>query len=384
MTTPIVPAMPPTVPATRLVYLDVLRGLAVLIMVFAHVVDSWTREADRHDFSYYAAIFVGGLGAPLFLFLAGLAQVMSANAKARRAGDRRAGAEAMWRRGWEVFVLGWLFRLQSQLLGWGALRNLFKVDILNVMGLSMVVAALLWRVSASRVVRIGVLLAATAVVSFATPIVRALAWPAALPDPLEAYIRPAGGYAAFTMFPWAGFLFAGAIVGELVDAMRTARVGLRLQAPLATAGLLGIALGWWASFLPSIYVSSGFWTSSPTIFFIKLGLATALVPAAWALCELLALSEPDIRRVEGWRPVVAITRAVELLGRSSLFVYWIHVEMVYGVIATPLKRSLPLWASLVATLTLCVALFYIVRLKNRRMEGVELPERLKIFAAVLK
>jgi uncharacterized membrane protein len=381
MTTPIVPAMPPTVPATRLVYLDVLRGLAVLIMVFAHVVDSWTREADRHDFSYYAAIFVGGLGAPLFLFLAGLAQVMSANAKARRAGDRRAGAEAMWRRGWEVFVLAWLFRLQSQLLGWGALRNLFKVDILNVMGVSMVVAALLWRVSASRVVRVGVLLAATAVVSFATPIVRALAWPAALPDPLEAYIRPAGGYAAFTMFPWAGFLFAGAIVGELVDAMRTARVGLRLQVPLALAGLLGIGLGWWASLRPSIYVASGFWTSSPTFFFIRLGLCTTLVPAAWAHCEFwLRNRSSGGHRVSG----AGITRAVELLGRSSLFVYWIHVEMVYGVIATPLKRSLPLWASLVATLTLCVALFYIVRLKNRRMEGVELPERWKIFAAVLR
>ena len=30
------------------------------------------------------------------------------------------------------------------------------------------------------------------------------------------------------------------------------------------------------------------------------------------------------------------------LGRSSLFVYWIHVEMAYGIVTAPLHRRLPL------------------------------------------
>lgn len=383
----------PSTPQARLVYLDVLRGVAVLIMVLAHVVDSWTREADRQGDSYYTAIFVGGLGAPLFLFLAGVAQVMSADAKARRAGDSHVGMQAMWRRGWEVFALALLFRLQSQLLGWGALRNFLKVDVLNVMGLSMVVTAVLWRVSASRAAppsrcalwrtgRIGLFGLATAAIAFATPVIHAIPSLAVLPDPLEAYLRPAGGYASFSLFPWAAFLFAGAIVGELVDASRDARASVRLQAPLAVAGLLGIALAWWASLRPSIYATSEFWSSSPAFFFVRLGLATLSVPATWAHCEFWL--RKDRGRSTGWQPGVAGTRAVELLGRSSLFVYWIHVEMVYGVIAEPIKRTLPLWGSIVATLALCVVLYYIVRWKNRRMEGVELPARLRIFAAVLR
>jgi hypothetical protein len=28
-------------------------------------------------------------------------------------------------------------------------------------------------------------------------------------------------------------------------------------------------------------------------------------------------------------------------GHTSLFVYWIHVELAYGVIASPLKGNLP-------------------------------------------
>ena len=37
-----------------------------------------------------------------------------------------------------MFALAFLFRLQSQLLGWGAFINFLKVDILNVMGIAMI------------------------------------------------------------------------------------------------------------------------------------------------------------------------------------------------------------------------------------------------------
>jgi hypothetical protein len=33
---------------------------------------------------------------------------------------------------------------------------------------------------------------------------------------------------------------------------------------------------------------------------------------------------------------------VQQFGRTSLFIYWIHVEMVYGVISKPLHRTLTL------------------------------------------
>ena len=56
---------------------------------------------------------------------------------------------ARWR-GLQVFALAFLFRLQSQLLGWGALVNFLKVDILNVMGIAMIAAALLWSLSENR------------------------------------------------------------------------------------------------------------------------------------------------------------------------------------------------------------------------------------------
>ncbi|MFN2444330.1 MAG: heparan-alpha-glucosaminide N-acetyltransferase domain-containing protein [Vicinamibacterales bacterium] len=376
----------------RLVYLDWLRGLAVLIMVQAHVVDSWTRHEDRQSVAYYDAVFLGGVGAPLFLFLAGVALVLSAASKSRASGNPSIGARAALRRGGEVLVLALVFRVQSQLLGWGSLASLLKVDILNIMGLSMIAAAGLWGSSRRPGTRIALFASATAAATLLTPLVREWTPLGALPDPLEAYLRPDGRYAAFTLFPWSGFLFAGALMGELIVAVTGQAAERRLHMALLAAGVGGALTAWWAASRPALFPSAQFWTSSPTFFFIRLGIITALVPAGWAHCrfwlgdaaESTSQAAVAPRLTRPGQVMVALTRAFETLGRSSLFVYWIHVEMVYGVAAEPLKRSLPLWGSLVAVLVLCVVLYAVVLMKNRWLRGFELPSRFRIFAAVLR
>ena len=301
----------------RKAYLDWLRGFAVVIMVEAHVVDAWTREADRDGTPYFWAVFVAGLAAPLFLFLAGLSMAMAASARGSKMSHAATAERARWR-GWQIFALAFLFRIQSQLLGWGAFVNLLKVDILNVMGLAMVAAGALWGVSSSRTARVLWFALATTLLTMGTPLLREASWPAVLPDPVEWYLRPAPGRTTFTLFPWAGFLFAGAMVGDMVHAARLRVEEVRLQLGLLAAGIAGIVFGYAASFGPSIYPVANFWTSSPTFFCIRLGIAVTLVPLAWA--------------VEN-RPGLFST-----LGRSSLFVYWIHVEMVYGVLGRPMRR----------------------------------------------
>ena len=338
-------------------YLDWLRGVAVVAMVLAHVSDSWTRDLDRQSELWYVVAFVGGVGSPLFLFLAGVASAMAAASK---------GAPLARRRGWQVFGLGLLFRVQSQILGMGPIDNLLKVDMLNIMGLSMVGASYVWQVSTRRGARIAALSLITGAITMTTPIVRDASWLAALPDPVEAYVRPEGHYAAFPFFPWAGFLFGGVIVGDLMHGARLGRIKqVVLQNGLAVSSGAGVVLAWFASFQPSIYASASFWHDSPTFFFIRLGLVTLLVPIAWVLEQLLA---------------GRLFMPLATFGRSSLFVYWIHVEMVYGVIAEPIKRSLPLWLSLTATALLCVGLYGLVVLKLRYTPRLK-PRRANLVTA---
>ena len=332
-------------------------------MIAAHVTDAWTRDADRHDDRYFATVFVNGLGAPMFLLLAGVALAMAAESRARRVGPVKAAA-SVHARGWQVFGLAFLFRLQAQLLGWGPLINLLKVDILNVMGLALICSAWVWRLAGSRAARVAAYALATAAFAFLTPLVRDAAWIGWLPDPVEWYLRPAPNRATFTLFPWAGFLTAGAMVGELIEAARSEAQERSVQVWLAVAALAGICAGYAASFLPSLYANAQFWTTSPAFFLIRLGLVLSLVPLAW----WLGLT---------WEPLVT-------LGRSSLFVYWIHVEMVYGALAIPLRQLMPWEVTVAAAVALCGVLYGLVRLKNRWMAARRLPPRFQVLAPILK
>ena len=65
--------------------------------------------------------------------------------------------------------------------------------------------------------------AATALIAFATPVVRAMPWLAVLPDFVEGYIRPVPRLTNFAVFPWAAFVPAGAFVGVLIDHAREPR-----------------------------------------------------------------------------------------------------------------------------------------------------------------
>ena len=70
--------------------------------------------------------------------------------------------------------------------------------------------------------------------------------------------------------------------------------------------------------------------TSPTWFAIRAGV---LVIAVAAL---------------GLLPPVRATAPLERFGRASLFVYWIHVELVYGYASWLWWHRLPLWGTAVA------------------------------------
>lgn len=328
-------------------YLDWLRGIGVLIMIEAHTLDSWTRPEDRgHAFGW--ALVIGGFGAPLFLFLAGVALALAAGARSRKGlsdGDVTARAR---RRGWQVFGLAFLFRLQSAVIsgGW-QLRSLLKVDILNVMGLSMLGAAVLWGIGRTTRWRAVLFTSAAIAAAMLTPIIRVTPVLAALPDPLEWYLRPDPGRTTFTMFPWAGFLLAGCAIGLWLDRADDPRAERRLVSWLAVVGVAIAALGYVSSLLPPIYAETSFWTSSPTFFFLRLGILIASVPLAYACMPWLP----------GWAVIVEF-------GIASLFVYWVHVEMVYGLPSLAIHRRLPFAGALVAFALFGVFLFGLVRLKT--------------------
>src|SRR5689334_20990431 len=97
----------------RRLYIDWARGIAVILMIEAHAIDAWTGASARRTPAFRDLVVLGGFAAPLFLWLAGLAVVLSATRTAARQNSRAIAVETICRRGLEIFVLAFLFRLQA-------------------------------------------------------------------------------------------------------------------------------------------------------------------------------------------------------------------------------------------------------------------------------
>jgi uncharacterized membrane protein len=332
-------------------YLDWLRGLAVLIMIEAHVLDSWTRAEDRESWLYGWSMIAGGFGAPLFLFLAGVSVALSAGSKARRSGHARAASRAVTRRGFQIFLLAFLFRIQAMVVSWGPWRSLLKVDILNIMGPSIMAAAALWGALRTTRGRAVAFAAATMGLALLTPAVRVTGLLDVLPDPIEGYLRPRPGYTQFAAFPWAAFVFAGGLAGVLLDEARTPAVERRLNLWFGLGGA-ALALGaFGASYLPSPFPGSSFWTSSPSFFLLRTGLLVVIIGAAY-LWHL--------------RPRGGIAFSpLQQMGRTSLFIYWIHIELIYGLMVRPLHKSLTFGQAWLGVLLFGVLMLILSLLKAR-------------------
>lgn len=146
-------------------------------------------------------------------------------------------------------------------------------------------------------------------------------------------------------------------MGVLIDGARDPGREGRLNGAFALAGASLAVGGYLASYLPSIYARSNFWTSSPTFFVLRTGLimmATATV-FLWERGRDRAGGEVAGRRA--WSPM-------QEFGRASLFVYWIHVEMVYGVLTRPLHKRLPIGWAFAAFALFSLFLFGIAMSKN--------------------
>jgi uncharacterized membrane protein len=348
----------------RLAYIDWMRGLAILIMIQAHTLDSWTRVADRKTLAYGISAILAGFAAPMFLFLAGVSVALGASARQRRTGDMAKAAASVRRRGWEIFGLAFLFRFQAYLLNPRAmLQGLFKVDILNIMGPSIVAAAALWQAGRSHVRRLAIFACAALLMALLTPPVRATHAVDWLPDVIEWYIHPRAGMSNFTFFPWAGFVFAGGFVGVLLD--RRPANEPRFHLLLLAGSLAFTAAAYAASYGPSIHSNSSWWTTAPTFFMFRAGIIAAVLPLVYFYERRPPIFTRDPAGAQSPEPGGVRYSPMAVFGRASLFVYWVHTEMAYGFVTAPLHKALPFWTAVGAFAIFTLFMFGLTLLKNR-------------------
>jgi uncharacterized membrane protein len=328
-----------TTPATkqRKLWLDWQRGLAVLFMVEWHTWDSWRLDSVASGPIHEALNLIGGFAAPSFLYMAGMSQLLGDAAQERKGvpvGERRWGAvrRALW-----LLGVAYAFRVVEFLLG-GAYKvpngweGILKVDVLNVIAISLLVAALVsvgLKPRAHVVVAVG---AAAAVALLAPPVA---GWLRSLPPDRQSrlldYLYSEWPRGIFYLFPWAAFAFAGSALG---------RLALKEQKPLVWTGI-GLALiagGFAADRLPAFYAHQDFWRVSPSWFAIRLGGVVVMS----GILQALPLTAD---RWISW---------LRTLGRHSMLGYFVSIEIPYGVASGAIHKRLGTGAALFGVVAMIV------------------------------
>src|SRR6202050_882322 len=204
----------------RLPSIDWLRGFACVLMLQGHCYDSWLGNSPREATVLYWSKVLDTLPAPLFLFLSGISFALASGRLRDKNLSNNQIAQTTILRGAEIFGFGLLFRLQEYLLGrpkspW---TDLFRVDVLNVIGLSIVLMGIVCWISRKRVTNFLLAFSVTAGIALATPLVWTNWRPRALPWYLESYVNGIHIFDQpqpwlFPIFPWTAFAFAGLATG---------------------------------------------------------------------------------------------------------------------------------------------------------------------------
>ena len=369
----------------RLAYIDWMRGLACVLMFQTHCYDSWLGGHARQSGVLMYSQLGGTFPAPLFLFLAGISFALVIEKLRQKNIPPSQVAVTTVGRGAEIFAFGLLFRLQEYVIAWGwaPKTDLLRVDILNTIGLSMMLMGVVcWIVLSlgaknmwghplkpalseaegavlpgqarlpmfgSGQIALIVTASATALlIALFTPLLWTVWRPRWLPWPLESYINGVHNLGTpqawlFPIFPWTAFAFAGLAVGFLLLNPAARSREAQIFFSLGGAGILLIELARWLDAQPrQLYPVYDFWHTSPNFFLIRLGLLLVILTASYAWCRW-GLGQ------WGFSPLIQ-------LGQASLLVYWVHIEFVYGRLSILPKRRVGIGAASAGLLVITLAM----------------------------
>src|SRR3989442_195347 len=358
----------------RLAYIDWMRGLACVLMFQTHCYDSWMSPEAKKSSSVTGWSKLGGtLPAPLFIFLAGVSFALVTEKLREKGIERKTIAKQTILRGAEVFGMGLLFRVQEFALGypWSPWTDLLRVDVLNILGLSMMLMGVLcWATgdgdfAAARMRTLAAGIPAAVTVAMATPPLWTTHRPKFLPWPIESYINGAHIFDQpqpwlFPLFPWSAFAFAGLAAGFFLFSESAKRREGLMFAALGAAGSIAVASSvFFGSTRIRLYSVYDYWHSNPDFFLLRCGVLLMILFLVYAWCRWGFAQK-------GFSPIIQ-------LGNTSLLVYWVHIEFVYGRFSILPKKQCSALQATAGLLTIFLAMLGLwslwTRLKKRKVRA---------------
>ena len=344
------------IPSRRSEWVDLLRGLAVVVMIEVHATNVW-----------YAGVvppwlnFINGLVAPSFLMCAGFGMTLSTF---QIDGSLRSFKEVLPRYGFILLCAYLLHAPGLALAQWTVLstpqlfRELFKIDVLQCVVFSLLILQGLARCMRHRGAFGFTALALGVAIAWFSPYLWITGFGEWLSLPLRGLfngIPDRGVTALFPLFPWFAFVAFGSALGALYASRRTDvhedQARWSESTFIYTLIGTGLAIWLWGQWQKDTWLWSGTWVADPT------GIERL---NGWTRDELYALYNqtlPSVMERLGWVFMIGGTLGflksrwshwkffslLDSVSRESLLVYILHLQIIFGVLLYPFVSNMTGW-----------------------------------------
>jgi uncharacterized membrane protein len=305
----------------RYFFIDLVRFVAVLFMIQGHVFDALLSPQIKTLPWYYILDFFHGFVAPAFFFSSGVAYGLSTTRQWDEEVSRGKTARRRMSRFLQLIAVGYALHLPyfslRKTLGEALpseMNALLQSDALQCVGLTLLLLQLaIYLVKGKDGFIRGVTIAAAAIV-FASPLMWSIQFSERLPLWLATYFNSQNS-SWFPLFPWSAYILCGVLLGYVFANSKDHRQASSLMQKNIVLGFGLIAVAWVATRVPlDLYPAHDFWKTNPAMFFVRVG-------AVSIFTSLVFLSEQSLQ---------SIPRIPLIIGRESLFIYILHLVIVYG------------------------------------------------------
>jgi uncharacterized membrane protein len=305
----------------RYLFIDLLRFLAVVFMIQGHTFEALLDLHLRTHTLFFVHDFFHGFIAPMFLFASGVAFGISTfkkwedHIRPSRHMARRFGKFA------GLLVIGYalhlpFFSLQkilteatpTEIAAW------LQVDALHCIAITMLLlqtAVFLFKDERKFIYFVAGM---AAVIIAISPVLWSIDVKGSLPLWLASYVNMQNN-SWFPLFPWSAYIFCGVIFASIFITAKEHHHAVNLMQRSVVIGLAVMAAMFLLLNVPiGLYPPHDVWKANPVIVFARLGFV-AVVTSGVFFAE---------------HAVTIPSKIPQMMGRESLFIYIVHLIIIYG------------------------------------------------------